>query len=103
MSPSEGKDGTVGEVARHCNLRMAYMLDSTGGPQRHTREICGIYEKRRLCICGSWKALAVCKKLPRRVRLMSTLQATIMQRTIFWDLFGNLVPNRRFIACCRHT
>jgi len=25
MSPSEGKDGTVGEVARHCNLRMAYM------------------------------------------------------------------------------
>merc|ERR1719353_942818 len=25
MSPSEGKDGTVGEVARHCNLRLAYM------------------------------------------------------------------------------
>jgi ATPase subunit of ABC transporter with duplicated ATPase domains len=25
MSPSEGKDGTVGDVARHCNLRMAYM------------------------------------------------------------------------------
>merc|ERR1711988_1979803 len=25
MSPSENKDGTVGEVARHCNLRMAYM------------------------------------------------------------------------------
>jgi elongation factor 3 len=25
MSPSENKDGTVGEVSRHCNLRMAYM------------------------------------------------------------------------------
>merc|ERR1719188_1326448 len=25
MSPSEGKDGSFGEVARHCNLRMAYM------------------------------------------------------------------------------
>merc|ERR1719287_220355 len=25
MSPSENKDGGVGEVARHCNLRMAYM------------------------------------------------------------------------------
>merc|ERR1719411_860068 len=24
-SPSENKDGTVGEVSRHCNLRMAYM------------------------------------------------------------------------------
>jgi ATPase subunit of ABC transporter with duplicated ATPase domains len=25
MSPSENKDGSVGEVSRHCNLRMAYM------------------------------------------------------------------------------
>merc|ERR1711865_1256894 len=25
MSPSENKDGSVGEVTRHCNLRMAYM------------------------------------------------------------------------------
>merc|ERR1712054_393388 len=25
MSPSENKDGAIGEVARHCNLRMAYM------------------------------------------------------------------------------
>merc|ERR1711865_848473 len=25
MSPSENKDGSVGEVVRHCNLRMAYM------------------------------------------------------------------------------
>merc|ERR1719221_1378895 len=25
MSPSEGKDGSVGEVWRHCNLRMSYM------------------------------------------------------------------------------
>jgi len=25
MSPSENKDGGMGEVARHCNLRMAYM------------------------------------------------------------------------------
>jgi ATPase subunit of ABC transporter with duplicated ATPase domains len=25
MSPSEGKDGKIGEVSRHCNLRMAYM------------------------------------------------------------------------------
>jgi len=25
MSPSENKDGTMGEVQRHCNLRMAYM------------------------------------------------------------------------------
>lgn len=25
MSPSENKDGSMGEVARHCNLRMAYM------------------------------------------------------------------------------
>jgi len=25
MNPSVGKDGSIGEVARHCNLRMAYM------------------------------------------------------------------------------
>jgi elongation factor 3 len=25
MSPSENKDGSLGEVSRHCNLRMAYM------------------------------------------------------------------------------
>merc|ERR1712084_119309 len=25
MSPSENKDGSMGEVWRHCNLRMAYM------------------------------------------------------------------------------
>merc|ERR1711998_327981 len=25
MSPSENKDGSIGEVSRHCNLRMAYM------------------------------------------------------------------------------
>merc|ERR1719424_586080 len=25
MSPSESKDGSTGEVARHCNLRLAYM------------------------------------------------------------------------------
>jgi ATPase subunit of ABC transporter with duplicated ATPase domains len=25
MCPSEGKDGTMGEVSRHCNLRMSYM------------------------------------------------------------------------------
>jgi ATPase subunit of ABC transporter with duplicated ATPase domains len=25
MSPSENKDGTIGEVSRHCNVRMAYM------------------------------------------------------------------------------
>jgi ATPase subunit of ABC transporter with duplicated ATPase domains len=25
MSPSENKDGGIGEVSRHCNLRMAYM------------------------------------------------------------------------------
>jgi len=25
MSPSEGPDGKVGEVARHCNLRMGYL------------------------------------------------------------------------------
>merc|ERR1711933_391221 len=25
MSPSENKDGSFGDVSRHCNLRMAYM------------------------------------------------------------------------------
>merc|ERR1719424_1526203 len=25
MSPSENKDGSVGEVSRHCNLRMGYL------------------------------------------------------------------------------
>merc|ERR1719181_1248331 len=25
MSPSENKNGKIGEVSRHCNLRMAYM------------------------------------------------------------------------------
>merc|ERR1719265_487462 len=25
MSPSENKDGTIGEVSRHCNLRMGYL------------------------------------------------------------------------------
>jgi elongation factor 3 len=25
MSPSEGKDGTLGEISRHCNVRLSYM------------------------------------------------------------------------------
>jgi len=48
MSPSENKEGDVGEVARHCNLRMAYMKQDhlkALGPFFHTSSFVYISER----------------------------------------------------------
>jgi len=48
MSPSENKEGSVGEVARHCNLRMAYMKQDhlkALGPFFHTSSFVYISER----------------------------------------------------------
>jgi len=48
MSPSENEDGTVGDVARHCNLRMAYMKQdhlTALGPFFHTSSFVYISER----------------------------------------------------------